>query len=230
VTKRQFSRGIRLGFPILLGYAPVGVAFGVLAVTSGWTALQAVVCSATAIAGAGQFIGLSVVAGSGSLSAALVATTVVNLRYMLFASTISPYLHDLSPARQAPLAFTLTDETFAVNIADRRAGLSTPASMMGVGAIAWVGWVAGTAVGAYGAGWVGDPTKWGAQFAMPAMFTALCVALAENRRHVLVGVVAGVLALGLALISKTGVRIEASWLVVISAMVAATAGAVAFDE
>jgi 4-azaleucine resistance transporter AzlC len=230
VTKRQFSRGIRLGFPILLGYAPVGVAFGVLAVTSGWTALQAVVCSATAIAGAGQFIGLSVVAGSGSLSAALVATTVVNLRYVLFASTISPYLHDLSPARQAPLAFTLTDETFAVNIADRRAGLSTPASMMGVGAIAWVGWVAGTAVGAYGAGWVGDPTKWGAQFAMPAMFTALCVALAENRRHVLVGVVAGVLALGLALISKTGVRIEASWLVVISAMVAATAGAVAFDE
>jgi 4-azaleucine resistance transporter AzlC len=230
LTKRQFSRGIRLGFPILLGYAPVGVAFGVLAVTSGWTALQAVVCSATAIAGAGQFIGLSVIAGSGSLSAALVATTVVNLRYVLFASTVSPYLRDLSPARQAPLAFTLTDETFAVNIADRRAGLSTPASMLGVGAIAWVGWVAGTAAGAYGAGWVGDPTKWGAQFAMPAMFTALCVALAENRRHVVVGVVAGVLALGLALISKIGVRIEASWLVVISAMVAATVGAVAFNE
>ena len=230
MTRPQFGRGVRLGFPILLGYAPVGVAFGVLAVTSGWSAFQAVVCSATAIAGAGQFIGLSVVAGGGSVSAALVATTVVNLRYVLFASTISPYLHGLSPLRQTPLAFTLTDETFAVNIADRRAGLSTPWSMFGVGVIAWVGWVAGTAFGAYGAGWVGDPTRWGAQFAMPAMFTALCVALAENRRHVIVGVLAGVLAIGLAVLSNVGLRIESSWLVVISAMIAATVGAVAFNE
>ncbi len=230
MTNRQFRRGIGLGVPILLGYAPVGVAFGVLAVTSGWTPFQAVICSATAIAGAGQFIGLSVIAGGGALSAALVATTVVNLRYVLFASTISPYLHRLSPARQAPLAFTLTDETFAVNIADRRAGLSTPASMLGVGAIAWLGWVAGTAFGAYGAGWVGDPTKWGAQFAMPAMFTALCVALADNRRHAVVGVLAGALAVGLAALSRVGLRIEASWLVVITAMVAATVGAVVFDD
>ncbi len=230
MTKHQFTRGVRLGFPILLGYAPVGVAFGVLAVTSGWTAVQAVTCSATAIAGAGQFIGLSVIAGSGSLVAALVATAVVNLRYVLFASTMSPYLRGLDPLRQAPLAFTLTDETFAVNIADHRAHLATPTSMLGVGAIAWVGWVAGTAVGAFGAGWVGDPNAWGAQFAMPAMFTALCVALAENRRHVAVGALAGAAAIGLSLLSRTGLRIDASWLVVLSAMAAATVGALVFDE
>jgi 4-azaleucine resistance transporter AzlC len=229
VTKRQFSRGVRLGVPILLGYAPVGVAFGVLAVTSGFSAFQAVLCSATAIAGAGQFIGLSFVASGGSLASALIATTVVNLRYVLFASTVSPYLHNVPPLRQAPLAFTLTDETFAVNIADRRAGLSTAASMLGVGVIAWLGWVVGTAVGAFGAGWVGDPGKWGAQFAMPAMFTALCVALAENRRDVAVGVASGVLTLGLASLSAVGLRIQASWLVVIASVVAATVGAVAFD-
>ncbi len=221
---------MRLGLPILLGYAPVGVAFGVLAVTSGWTAMQAISCSATAIAGAGQFIGLSVITTSGSLSAALIATAVVNLRYVLFASTVSPYLHGLTPLRQAPLAFTLTDETFAVNIADRRAGLSTPWSMFGVGVIAWIGWVAGTAVGALGAGWIGDPSKWGAQFAMPAMFTALFVALAENRRHVVIGVLAGALALVLAAASRFGLRIESSWIVVISAIVAATVATVVFDE
>ena len=230
MTNRQFSRGVRLGLPILLGYTPVGVAFGVLAVTSGFTALQAVVCSATAIAGAGQFIGLSFVATGAPVSSALVATTVVNLRYVLFASTLSPYLHGLTALEQTPLAFTLTDETFAVNIADRRAGLSTPWSMFGVGAIAWLGWVAGTAFGAFGAGWVGDPTRWGAQFAMPAMFTALCVALAENRRHVVIGIVAGALTLGLALLSNVGVRVESSWLVVIASIVAATVGAAVFDE
>ncbi len=230
MTKRQFSRGIRLGFPILLGYTPVGVAFGVLAVTSGFSAFQAVVCSATAIAGAGQFIGLSFVASGGSAVSALIATAVVNLRYVLFASTVSPYLRDLTPLEQSPLAFTLTDETFAVNIADRRAGLATSWSMLGVGAIAWLGWVVGTAVGAYGAGWVGDPNAWGAQFAMPAMFTALCVALAENRRHVVIGVVGAALTLGLAMLSRVGVRIASSWLVVIAAIGAATIAAVIFDE
>jgi len=60
----------------------------------------------------------------------LVATTVVNLRYVLFASTLSPHLRRTSMPLQALLAFSLTDETFAVNIADRRAGLSTPASMV----------------------------------------------------------------------------------------------------
>jgi 4-azaleucine resistance transporter AzlC len=230
MTRSQFRRGVGLGFPILLGYTPVGVAFGVLAVASGFTAFQAVLCSATAIAGAGQFIGLSIVAAGNSLSSALMATAVVNLRYVLFASTLSPYLHGLTPLGQAPLAFTLTDETFAVNISDQRAGLSTPASMLGVGAIAWLGWVAGTALGAFGAGWVGDPTRWGADFAMPAMFTALCVALAENRRHVIVGVLAGVVTLGLSTLSAVGVRVESSWGVVIAAIGAATVGAVVFDE
>ena len=55
-------RGIELGLPIFLGYMPVGMAFGILANERGFTTLQAVVCSATALAGAGQFIALSFMA------------------------------------------------------------------------------------------------------------------------------------------------------------------------
>ena len=166
-------RGIELGFPIFLGYMPLGIAFGVLAKTLGFTTFEAVVCSATALAGAGQFIALSVMATGASVTSVLIATTVVNLRYVLFASTLSPYLHGVPPLAQAPLAFTLTDETFAINIADRQRGLSTTASMLGVGIVAWAGWVLGTLVGSVGTSWIGDPTRFGVQFAMPAMFTAL---------------------------------------------------------
>ena len=52
-----------------------------------------------------------------------------------------------------------------------------PASMAGVGAISWTGWVLGTLLGAVGAQWIGDPSRFGVGFAMPAMFTALFVAL-----------------------------------------------------
>ena len=91
---------------------------------------------------------------------------------------------------QAALAFTLTDETFAVNIDDHRRSLADAYSMAGVGAIAWIGWVLGTAIGATAAGFIGDPTRFGVQFAMPAMFTALLVAQAEDRRHVIAVVAA----------------------------------------
>lgn len=223
-------RGMRVGFPIFLGYAPVGVAFGILARTGGWSVSQATVCSATAIAGAGQFIGLAgLVSGAGAASA-LIATSVVNLRYVLFGSTLSGHLKGARIPTQAFLGFTLTDETFALNIADIRAGTATFASMAGVGIIAWFGWVLGTLVGALGAGAIGDPNRWGVGFAMPAMFTALFVALAEDRRHVIVGVVAAGVALLLPLAARLGAPLPVSWFVVISSIAAASIGAAVFAD
>jgi len=226
----RFVRGLRLGSPIFLGYVPVGMAFGILAVQLGFTVPQAVACSATALAGAGQFIALSVLTSGASAASALVATAVVNLRYLLFSTTLSPHVRSVRPFTQAWLAFTLTDETFAVNVSDLRAGRATPASMAGVGAIAWTGWVAGTLAGAVGAGWIGDPTRWGVDFAMPAMFAALFVALADDMRHVAVGLVAAVIALVLPAISAAGVRVDPAWYVVIASMAAASIATVVFRE
>lgn len=226
----RFRRGLKLGLPIFLGYVPVGAAFGVLARTMGFTVLEACLCSATALAGAGQFIALSLMAGGAGALTTVIATSVVNLRYLLFGTTLSPHLHGVSLTSQSWLAFTLTDETFAVNIADRREGLSTPASMAGVGAIAWAGWVTGTALGAAGAQWIGDPTRWGVDFAMPAMFAALFVALAEDRSHVVVGLLAGAIALSLPLLSGVGLTVSPSWYVVIASMGAASIAAAVIRE
>ncbi|MDR3687036.1 MAG: AzlC family ABC transporter permease [Coriobacteriia bacterium] len=222
----RFRRGLALGFPIFLGYMPVGMAFGILARTLGFSVFEAVVCSATALAGAGQFIALSFLAAGAGPAGVLIATTVVNLRYVLFASTLSTYLRDASTSTHAALAFSLTDETFAVNVADHRQGLATPASMAGVGAVAWAGWVLGTLVGALGAGWIGDPSRFGVGFAMAAMFTALFLALAEDWRHVVTGLMAGAIVLGLPLLDAVGIHLQPSWYLVIAAMVAASVGSV----
>lgn len=222
-TKRaRFVRGLKLGLPILMGYVPVGIAFGILAGGMGFTPLQAVVCSATALAGAGQFIALALMKAASSAAAVILATSIVNLRYVLFAAAMSPHVSRVSLRGQAFLGFTLTDETFAVNIDDHRQGTAEAWSMAGVGAIAWIGWVSGTAIGVLGAQLVGDPTRWGVQFAMPAMFTALLVAQAEDRRHVLVGVLAAALTL-LFMLALPG-----RWYVVATPVLAATIGAVLY--
>ena len=222
---KRFARGCRLGLPIFLGYAPVGAAFGVLARGVGFSILEAAACSATALAGAGQFIALSLLAGGSGVVSALIATTVVNLRYVLFATTLSPHLAGARIPALAWLGFTLTDETFAVNIADIRQGHSSPATMAGVGAIAWIGWVAGTIAGAAAADTIGDPSRFGVEFAMPAMFSALFIALAEDRRHVVIGMLAGAIALTLPMLQSVGITVPSSWFVVIASMTAATVAA-----
>jgi 4-azaleucine resistance transporter AzlC len=219
-----------LGIPIFLGYLPVGIAFGVLAGTLGFSVLQAVLCSATALAGAGQFISLEFIRSGATVVAVLAASTIVNLRYVLFASTMSRYLRNASIGTHALLAFSLTDETFAVNVADHRQGLATPASMAGVGLVAWCGWVLGTLIGALGTNALGDPNAWGAGFAMPAMFTALFFALAEDRRHVIAGCAAGAMLLGLAALRSAGVALDSSWHLLLASLVTAAIAAGVWRE
>jgi 4-azaleucine resistance transporter AzlC len=218
----RLLRGARLGLPIFLGYVPVGTAFGMLARTSGFTIVEAVACSGLVLAGAGQFVALSLMNSGAGLAAVLIATGVINLRYVLFGAAVAPYLRDTPLPVQASLAFSLTDETFAVNIADHQQGRADEASMAGVGAVSWIGWVAGTLVGAALGGLVGDPARWGVGFAMPAMFTALLVAQVVDRRHLAIGAFAAVLALVFALL------LPGKWFVVAAAVGAATAGAVIY--
>ena len=218
----RFARGVRLGTPILLGYLPIGVAFGVLARAAGFSVLQAVACSALALAGAGQFIAVALMKAGADVGTVLAATSIVNLRYLLFGATLSPFLRHESTARQAGLAATVTDETFAVNVNDLRGGSASVSSMAGVGAISWVGWVAGTLVGAAAAGLIGDPARWGLDFAMAAMFTALLVATVEDKRHVVVAVLAAVLAVVFSLV------LPGKWFLVATAVCAAAFGAVVY--
>jgi 4-azaleucine resistance transporter AzlC len=211
-----------LGLPIFLGYMPVGAAFGILARSWGFSPLQAVTCSATALAGAGQFFGLSLMRAGADVASVLIATTVVNLRYVLFGATLSPHVKSAPLAGQAALAFSVTDETFAVNMTDLRQGTGDPWSMAGVGAIAWTGWVLGTALGVFGTGLIGDPYRFGVEFAMPAMFTALLVAQAEDKRHVIIGIMAAVLTIVCALV------LPGKWYIIAAAVGAATVGTVVY--
>lgn len=226
----SFWRGITLGFPIFLGYVPVGLAFGILAHTQGFSTIEAIVCSATALAGAGQFIALATLLAGGDAFTTIVATGVVNLRYVLFGATLSPYLRSLKMRFLPWIGYTLTDESFAINVADLRSSKATAGSMSGVGFIAWVGWVLGTAIGATSAQWIGDPSTWGVDFAMPAMFAALFVTLAENRQHVITGIISAELVIALALLAHLGLPLDGNWFIVIAALGGATIASLIFPH
>jgi 4-azaleucine resistance transporter AzlC len=213
-------RGVRLGMPIFLGYIPIGAAFGLAATAAGFSVVQAIACSAFVFAGAGQFIGVAALAG-GNLAAALIATGVVNLRHLLFSATLAPHLADVPRWHQGLLAFTLTDEVFAVNIADAREGRADRFSMLGVGFTAWIGWQLGTIAGALAGSAIGNPDDWGAGFAMSAMFVALLVGQLTGRREYIAAGLAAVAALALSTV------LPGQWPAVTAAILAATVMTVA---
>jgi len=231
--RAQFAQGLKSGLPIFFGYVPVGLAFGILACQHGFAWWEALLASAGAIAGSGQFVALSaLIASGGSVAAALIASSVVNLRYLLFSATMAPHVRKVKPPLLLGwLAFLLTDETFAINMAEIGEGKSTHIRQAGVAFISWVGWVSGTMLGAVGASFVKNADRFGVNFAMPAMYAALFVALAHNLKEVICGIGAAAIVIALYVLKAQGVvAIPHYWFIVIAALVAATVATIVWPH
>jgi len=106
--------GARDSLPMLLGAAPFGVIFGTLAGPSGLSAQATLAMSLCVFAGSSQFIALTLLASGTGLAVILLTTLVVNLRHALYSATLLPHVAGLRQRWRIPLAFWLTDETFAV--------------------------------------------------------------------------------------------------------------------
>ena len=83
-----FKEGLNAGWPICLGYVPIGMAFGVLAQKAGLTPLQIGLMSIMVFAGSAQFIAVSMLTGGASVPAIITTTFVVNLRHVLMSSAL----------------------------------------------------------------------------------------------------------------------------------------------
>ena len=215
----QIVAGIRMGFPIVLGYLPLGFAFGVLAVKSGIAPFWAIAMSVLVFAGAGQLIAAGMVGVGASVLSIVVANFMVNLRHILMSAALSPYLGRLSKIQRVLFGMEITDETFAVHSTAFRNGVDIyPARLFACNMTAHLGWISGTAIGAFSGGLVADVRPWGLDFALPAMFIALLVPLCWERLHLLIVMVSALLSIGLNMVGF------GRWSVIVATMMAATLG------
>lgn len=106
--------GARDTVPMLVGAAPFGVIFGTLSVAAGLSATASLAMSLLVFAGSSQFIGVSLIGAGTALPVLWLTTFVVNLRHALYSATLLPFARDWPLRWRWPLAFWLTDETFAV--------------------------------------------------------------------------------------------------------------------
>lgn len=218
-----FMLGLRAVLPLLLGVAPFGVIYGVVALQSGIPALAAMAMSSIVFAGSAQFLLAQLVGAGAPLLLSAGAVGLINLRHALYSASVAPMLARLPRRWKLLLAYLLTDEAYAAAIphllAERDQGASAAHwILLGSGFGLWAGWqlatLAGVVLGAQ------LPAGLGLDFALPLTFIAIVVPMVTSRALLAAALAAAVAAvllvalpykLGLFLAALIGLAAGAIW-------------------
>lgn len=193
----ELSAGIKSELPIALGVIPFGLIYGVIALAAGLTPAQAQAMSAIVFAGSAQFIGAELIGVGTPTMIVWLTTFVVNVRHMLYSTSLGPDLQHLSRRWRWLLAYLLTDEAYAttaVHYADKKIPLTHKHWFyLGAGLALWVTWQVSTAVGVFLGAEI--PAGWGLDFALALTFIGIVIPTLNNRPMTAAAVTAGVMAL-----------------------------------
>ncbi|AQZ96529.1 AzlC family ABC transporter permease [Halopseudomonas phragmitis] len=191
--------GARDTIPMLVGALPFGIIFGTLAVASGLSLGATLAMSLLVFAGSAQFIAVSLVASGAGLAVILLTTFIVNLRHMLYSASLLPFVRHLPQRWRVPLAFWLTDESYAV-VQHHYHDAQTPMThkhwyFLGSCLAMYSNWFACTLIGALLGHALPGMAGWGLDFAMVATFIGIVVPMLRTRPMLVAALVAAVVAL-----------------------------------
>ena len=204
--------------PVVMGYIPVGFAYGVLARQSGICLSSTILMSIIVFAGSGQLIAASMIGAQIAPLSVVMTTFIVNLRHLLMSASLAPHLKGYSRAELTLFAHHIVDETFAINSLRFSEGRKSKKETFAINIIAHSSWVLGGALGALAGDLISDVKPFGLDYALPAMFIALIVSQVKDRVHLLVALIVGALSTAMAL---NGIN---QWNIVIGTVVGATLG------
>lgn len=216
----NWQQGVRSALPIVFGYTPIGLAFGVLATQAGLTEWQVLLMSLLVYAGSSQFIAVSLLAAE-AMTGTIVATTfLVNSRHILMSASLAPHYKHFSIPLLAILSFGITDETYAVTTAELTKGAKTPGYLLGLNATAQFWWVLSTVAGARAGSVISHPEAFGLNYALPAMFIGLLIMQIKGSIYVIAALLAAVLAVAFK------IYLGGNWHVILATVIAATMGVI----
>ncbi|MBR2589415.1 MAG: AzlC family ABC transporter permease [Clostridia bacterium] len=186
--KSSFLKGIKAGLPICFGYFSVAFAFGIFALTSGLSAVQAWLISATNVTSAGQLAAVPIMVSGGTLFEMAATQFMINLRYALMSVSLSQKIDSSFRLKDKLItAFMVTDEVFAV--ASSQEGEVDKKFMYGLILTPYIGWSAGTITGAVAGNVLPDIVISSLGIAIFAMFIAIVVPAAREDGKTLICVV-----------------------------------------
>jgi 4-azaleucine resistance transporter AzlC len=204
--------------PIVLGYVPIGIAYGILAQKAGISPVNTLLMSVIVFAGSSQLIAVGLFAAGVPSLSVIITTFIVNLRHLLMSAAVAPYLKRWRKSQLMAFAHELTDETFAVHSARFASEGPNKAETFATNLTSQGAWVLGTWLGIVVGGLIRDTTPLALDYALPAMFIALLVMQIKERIQIGVAILTGLVATGLLLAEVS------QWHVILATLIGATVG------
>lgn len=113
MTKKSFQRAFRDSLPIMAGYLALGIGYGVLLQSKGYSFWWAILMSVTMFAGSGQYAGVDFMASGASLLTTAFMTLIINCRHFFYGVSLLEKYRGTGAAKPY-LIFGLTDETYSI--------------------------------------------------------------------------------------------------------------------
>ena len=182
--KQQYKNGLIKRLPVGLGYLPVSFTFGFMAVSAGLPVWLAVLISMTNLTSSGQFAGTNLIISGGTYIEITLTTFVINMRYMLMSLSLSQKMEPgTSIFHRLLFSFGITDETFAIASVEPKN--ISGSYMYGLITFPYLGWSAGTFLGACTSGILPEIAKGAMGIALYAMFIAIIIPPAKKQAPIL---------------------------------------------
>ncbi len=185
VTMNGVRRGARAISPVLVGQLPYATVVGLTAQAHGFSMLEAALMSGLMFAGAAQLLVLGSWVYPPAIFGNTLASTMVNLRFVLMGPLLAPWMDHLRGWRRWGILFFLVDNAWAMSVQDIERGKRDAGFLLGAGLVLWFFWVAGTLAGFLVGDFVAPPPGHPVFFAAIAVFIAMLAPMWKGKRDIL---------------------------------------------
>lgn len=199
---------IRDGVAVGVATGAYGISFGAIAVSSGFSVLQACALSLLVFTGASQFALVGVAAAGGSPLSGAAAALLLGSRNTLYGLRLAPLL-GWTGWRRAAASHLVIDESTAMAI-NRYTRAAARTGFLSTGLAVFILWNLATFGGALAGEQLGDPRTYGLDAAVGAAFLALLWPRLTDPRNQVVAALGTLVALSLVPVTAAGVPVLAA--------------------
>lgn len=171
-ARAEIRKGIADALPVAVGMLPLGLAFGVLMVQSGFDWWWTPAFSILIYAGSMEFLAIGLFLAATPLASLGAASLLVNFRHIFYGLSFPLHLVR-NPLAKAYSVYALTDETYAI-VSTKPRGTVSGTRAVTVAVCCQLFWVLPGIVGALAGGFIPDSIR-GFEFALTALFTVLAI-------------------------------------------------------
>ncbi|MFD2630275.1 AzlC family ABC transporter permease [Oceanobacillus kapialis] len=227
-AQQMIRKGVAAGIPIMLGYLPIALTYGVLARQAGMSLTELTLMSVMVFAGASQFMGVNMIAvGAGALEI-IIATFVLNFRHFVMSLSFMNRLRGIGLRWKLPLSLGLTDETFAVSALHPEQAKKEKGSWFYLALIltAYFSWIFGSFLGGVLGEVIPEQLSQSMGIALYAMFIGLLIPSVKKEWKL------GIIAIIAMLINAlcVGLGMSSGWAIVLGTIIGGMSGILLIKE